>query len=57
MTAFAQYLESNRKKAYDFATENTRRVNNRPVISKDDEWLEETEWDDLFQIMKKQLEK
>lgn len=26
--------------------ENMKSMNNRPVISKDDEWLEETEWDD-----------
>ena len=57
MTTLAQYLESNRKKAYDSAIKNTKYVNNRPVISKDDEWLEETEWDDLFEIMKKQSEK
>ena len=53
MSALAQYLETNRKKAYSFATSNTKRNNQgRPVISKNDEWVNETEWDELFELLK-----
>lgn len=49
MSALAQYLETNREQAYSFATANTKyNEQGHPVISKDDEWAEESEWDDLF---------
>lgn len=52
MSALAQYLERNKEKAYSFATENTiHNAQGRPTISKDDEWLNETEWDDLFKAL------
>lgn len=55
MSALAQYLENNRERAYSFATANTKyNEQGRPVISKDDEWANETEWDDLFEILKHQ---
>lgn len=55
MSSLAQYLENNKKAAYDYATKNTpHNASGRPVISKDDEWHEETEWDDLFLKLSKQ---
>lgn len=55
MSALAQYLDTNRERAYSFATANTRYdEQGRPVVSKDDEWLNESEWDDLFEILRKQ---
>lgn len=42
---------------YEFARKNTKyNADGVPVISKDDEWLEETEWDDLFEELKKKHE-
>ena len=60
MSALAQYLEDNREKAYSFATANTKYdKQGRPVLSNDDEWVNESEWDELFNILKsrKQTEK
>ena len=60
MSALAQYLEANREQAYSFATANTKyNEQGHPVISKDDEWVEESEWDDLFELLnhKRQMEK
>ncbi|MCM1048706.1 MAG: hypothetical protein NC433_09785 [Clostridiales bacterium] len=60
MSALAQYMETNREQAYLFATANTKHnKQNRPVISKNDEWVDESEWDDLFELMnsKRQMEK
>lgn len=58
MAALAQYLDTNKEKAYSFATANTRHnQQGRPVISKDDEWLQETEWDDLFNALVREREK
>lgn len=55
MSALAQYLDTNRERAYSFATANTKHdEQGRPVVSKDDEWLNESEWDDLFEVLKKQ---
>lgn len=49
MTALAQYLTTNREKAYAIATMNTKyNEQGRPVISKDDEWIQETEWGSLL---------
>lgn len=43
------------KKAYQFAMNNTRyNSEGKAVISKDDEWANETEWDDVFEQMKKE---
>lgn len=42
-------------KDYKFAIENTKyNPKGYPVVSNDDEWLEETEWDDLYEQMKKE---
>ena len=55
MSALAQYLDNNRERAYSFATANTKYdEQGRPIVSKDDEWLNESEWDDLFELLKKQ---
>ena len=44
-----QYLEQNKEAAYDYATNNTPcNASGRPVITIDDEWRDETEWDELF---------
>lgn len=42
-------------KAYKMAMENTKyNDEGKAVISSDDEWAEETEWDDMFDQMKKE---
>lgn len=42
-------------KAYKMAMENTKyNDEGKAVISSDDEWEEETEWDDMFDQMKKE---
>lgn len=42
-------------KAYKMAMENTKyNTEGKAVISSDDEWIEETEWDDMFEQMKKE---
>ena len=49
MSVLAEYFKKNKNDAYNFATQNTMHdKNGRPVISKNDEWASETEWDDLF---------
>lgn len=58
MTTLAQYLQVNKEKAYSLATANTKyNQQGRPVISKDDEWNNESEWDDLFDILTKNNKK
>jgi addiction module RelB/DinJ family antitoxin len=42
-------------KAYYLAKENTKyNVDGKAIISKDDEWANEPEWDKVFQEMKKE---
>lgn len=42
-------------KAYQTALNNTKyNSEGKAVISKDDEWLNETEWDDVFEQIKKE---
>ena len=54
MSALAQYLETNRKQAYSFATANTKySACGRPSVSKEDEWTDESEWDDLFDLLRR----
>lgn len=49
MSALAQYLDKNKEQAYKFASQNTPcNASGRPVITKNDEWREETEWEELF---------
>ena len=53
MSVLAQYLDTNRERAYSFATANTKyNEQGHPVVSKDDEWMDEPEWDDLFLVLK-----
>lgn len=41
------------KKAYQLALDNTKyNEDGRAIVSRDDEWVAETEWDDLFVQMK-----
>ena len=43
------------QKAYQLAMNNTKyNEEGKAVISEDDEWLQETEWDDMFEQMKKE---
>ncbi len=43
------------KKAYQLAMNNTKyNSEGKAVISKDDEWADENEWDDMFEQMKKE---
>lgn len=39
--------------AYKDAMDNTKYINGTAVIEKDDDWKNETEWDDMFKQMKK----
>lgn len=48
MSILNQYLKNNMERAYDFASKNTVYVDGKPIIPKGDEWISETEWDDLF---------
>lgn len=42
-------------KAYKIAMENTKyNKEGKAIISSDDEWAEETEWDDMFEQMKRE---
>lgn len=42
-------------KAYKIATENTKyNEKGKAIIAKDDDWKEETEWDEIFKEMKKE---
>ncbi|MDE7062849.1 MAG: hypothetical protein K2O73_06360 [Lachnospiraceae bacterium] len=53
MSALAQYLKTNREQAYSFATANTKyNTHGRPSVSKDDEWINESEWDDVYNLLK-----
>ncbi|MCM1416856.1 MAG: hypothetical protein NC430_13155 [bacterium] len=49
MSVLDQYLEKNKELAYKFASENTpRNASGRPVMKKNDEWRDESEWEELF---------
>lgn len=54
MSILEQYLGENKEKVYNFAKNNAKyNAQNRPIISKDDEWIKETEWDELYNKLKK----
>ena len=43
------------EKAYQIAMNNTKyNADGKAIISKKDEWVDETEWDDMFEQMKKE---
>ena len=53
MSALAQYLKNNREHAYSYATANTKHnEQGRPAVSQNDEWINESEWDNLFDMLK-----
>ncbi|MDD5486937.1 MAG: hypothetical protein PHW65_05230 [Dehalococcoidales bacterium] len=46
MGKFAEFIQKNREVAYKIAESNTvRNKDGRPVITKDDPWRNEKEWD------------
>ena len=48
-------IENYNKKAYQLAMHNTKyNSEGKAVISKDDEWVKETEWDDMFRKIKQE---
>ena len=48
-------IEGYNKKAYRLAMENTKyNSDGKAVVSKDDEWRDESEWDDIYEQMKKE---
>ena len=54
MSKLDEYLKANREHAYKTAYDNTpRNATGQPVIPKDDEWREETEWDEEYSKMVK----
>lgn len=53
MTAFSEFMKNNREMAYAIVTANTpTNLDGRPIIVKDDEWRNETEWDTLYAELK-----
>ncbi len=53
MSTLAQYLKKNKEHAYSFATANTKYdKQGRPVISKKDEWVDESEWNEVYNMLK-----
>ena len=53
MSTLTQYLKKNKEHAYSFATANTKYdKQGRPVISKEDEWVDESEWNELYDMLK-----
>lgn len=49
MSRLSEYIKDNRDKVYETANSNTLRDhNNRAVIKSTDEWLQESEWDELY---------
>ena len=48
MKNFADFLKANKEKIYEHAERNTQRnKNGEAVISRDDAWFDEDEWDDI----------
>lgn len=55
MSVLGKYFNNNNNKikAYEFATNNTKyNIQFKPMISKDDEWVNEIEWNELFDELK-----
>jgi|GEM_PF-6073655 len=51
---FKKFMNENRDKIIQHAlTTNTYDINGRSVISKDDEWYDETIWDELLSNLEK----
>lgn len=49
MGSFERFIQKNKDKLYKMAEKNTTyNSEGRAVIKKDDEWRNETEWDDLY---------
>ena len=49
MSKLSEYIKTNKELVYSFATKNTPvDKDGRAVITKDDVWRKETEWDKLF---------
>lgn len=49
MLAFADFMKANKEKIYALAEANTpKNDNNTPVITKDDPWRNEKEWDEVY---------
>lgn len=56
MSILDKYLSENREKAYQFAEENTpRNQDGRAILPTDDEWRNETEWEDMFESITKEV--
>ena len=53
--SFKEYVEKNKNKLYKFASENTGYDDQgNCVIGRDDEWIAEKEWEDVFYKIKKE---
>ena len=49
MKNFEEFVKANRNIIYDLAEKNTERnADGEPVISRDDPWFYEDEWDDYY---------
>jgi len=54
MTTYTEIIKKNKEKIQKIAEENTKRnQDGLPVISKDDPWRKETEWDELYKELTK----
>ena len=55
MSVLKEYFKNNENKemAYEYAVNNTKyNSQSNPIISKDDEWINEIEWDELYYSLK-----
>lgn len=55
MSVLKEYFKNNenKEKAYEYAVNNTKyNSQSNPIISKDDEWINEIEWDELYYSLK-----
>lgn len=54
MLTFTEFLDKNREKIIKVAESNTiKNSQGKPIISKNDTWRDEIEWDDLHKCIKK----
>lgn len=54
MQDFNNYFDKNKEKILEVTAKNTLKNKEKiPVISRDDEWREEKEWDEVYQCLKK----
>lgn len=49
MNKLSEFIRENKDLCYTVAERNTKKNEyNKPIIAKNDEWIKEKEWDELF---------